>query len=143
MVAIDAIRASNAALQDDHPGLVALFIGATRGIGLATVKVLIKSLKAPIVYVVGRSESSFSSQLLELENLNPEASITFLETEVSLLRNIDWISKRVREKEKKLDLLFMSPGFLPVGGPLCNFPHPQPCSQKSRNQLMTTQTMKK
>jgi NAD(P)-dependent dehydrogenase (short-subunit alcohol dehydrogenase family) len=121
MVAIDTVRASNAALKSNPPGLVALFIGATRGIGRATVRQLIKNLKAPILYVVGRSELSFSSQLSELKRLNPEASVTFLETEVSLIKNVDWISKKFGERETRLDLLFMSPGFLPVGGPICKF----------------------
>jgi NAD(P)-dependent dehydrogenase (short-subunit alcohol dehydrogenase family) len=121
MVAIDTVRASNAALKSNPPGLVALFIGATRGIGAATVRQLIKNLKAPIFYIVGRSEPSFSSQLSELKKLNPEASVTFLETEVSLIKNVDWISKKFGEKETRLDLLFMSPGFLPVGGPICKF----------------------
>jgi short-subunit dehydrogenase len=119
MVALDTVRASNATLKSGPPGLVALFVGATRGIGAATVRQMIKNLKSPIFYVVGRSESFFSRQLSELKKLNPDASVTFLEAEISLIKNVDWISKQFSEKETRLDLLFMSPGFLPVGGPIC------------------------
>jgi NADP-dependent 3-hydroxy acid dehydrogenase YdfG len=119
MVAVDTVRAANASLKSGQPGLVALFVGATKGIGAATLRQLTKNLKAPTIYIVGRSKGGFSSQLSELKTLNPDASFEFLETEISLIKNVDRISKKLKETESKLDLLFMSPGILPIGGPTC------------------------
>lgn len=119
MVAIDTVRAANSSLKSGPSGLVALFVGATKGIGAATLRKLTKNLKAPTIYIVGRSKGGFSSQLSELKTLNPDASFEFLETEISLIKNVDWICKKLKETESKLDLLFMSPGLLPIGGPTC------------------------
>lgn len=120
MVIIKTVRESNAALKATAaPGFVALFAGATNGIGLSTLQQLIKNLNAPKVYVVGRSKASFASQLSDLADLNPEASVEFLEAQLSLLKDVDHICHVVKSKESKLDLLYMSPGYLAFGGPDC------------------------
>jgi NAD(P)-dependent dehydrogenase (short-subunit alcohol dehydrogenase family) len=119
MVAIKVVRESNAALKAETPGLVALFAGATNGIGLSTLKELVKDLNAPRVYIVGRSKEKFRNQVAELELLNPEASIKFIEAQVSLLKDVDDLCKDVSSQERKLDLLYMSPGYLAFGGPEC------------------------
>ena len=119
MVAIRTVRESNAALKVGTPGLVALFAGATSGIGLSTLRELVKDLNEPRVYIIGRSKERFASQLAELELLNPEASIEFLEAQVSLLRDVDAVCDRVLAQERRFNLLYMSPGYLAFGGPEC------------------------
>ena len=119
MVAISDIRKANSTLGSRPPGLTSVFVGATKGIGASTLKELIKHLNAPKVYLLGRSKARCASQLAQLEILNPKASIMFIETEVSLLKNVDAVCKEISNRESSLDLLYMSPGMLAFGGPDC------------------------
>ncbi|CCT72817.1 uncharacterized protein FFUJ_12710 [Fusarium fujikuroi IMI 58289] len=107
-------------MSSSHPAsqsFVAVFVGATRGIGLATLKVLIRTLPNPRIYVIGRSKASFAGELALLNEHNPNATIQFVEAEVSLIKAIDSACERIMKLEKHVDLLFMSPGYLAFGGP--------------------------
>jgi len=53
-----------------------------------------------------------------LEASNPEATINFIETEVSLIKNVDSATNEIKSKEKKVDVLHVSPGYLSFGGRL-------------------------
>lgn len=119
MVNIRTVRQSNAALKAGPAGLVCVCVGATSGIGASTLKELVKDLNTPTVYVIGRSRSRFSGQLTELKALNPDVVVEFVETEISLLGNVDSVCERIATKESKVDLLYMSAGFLAFGGPNC------------------------
>ena len=119
MVAISAVRKANDTLVSRPPGLVSVFVGATKGIGASALRELVKHLKAPKAYVMGRSKANCASQLTELESLNPQATIIFIETDISLLKNVDAVCKDIVSREPKLDLLYMSPGLLAFGGPDC------------------------
>lgn len=121
MVTLSHVMAHNVALKQRGPGDVGLFVGATSGIGLATLNVLIANLNAPRCYIVGRSEAKFASQLARLRQLNPSAIITFIETEIALLRNVDAVCAQLARWESQLDLLYMSPGYLAFGGPHCKW----------------------
>jgi NAD(P)-dependent dehydrogenase (short-subunit alcohol dehydrogenase family) len=111
MVDLRAVRQSNAALRANPSGFVAVFVGATSGIGASTLKELVKGLSAPKFYVIGRSETRFSSQLAELKALNSGSVIIFIQAEISLLKDVDAVCEEVASKEAKVDLLFMSAGF--------------------------------
>ncbi|KAF5243382.1 hypothetical protein FANTH_8204 [Fusarium anthophilum] len=107
-------------MSSSHPApqsFVAVFVGATRGIGLATLKVLIQTLPNPRLYVIGRSKARFAGDLALLHEYNSNAMIQFVEAEVSLIKCIDDACKRIVKLEKHVDLLFMSPGSLAFGGP--------------------------
>lgn len=71
---------------------------------------------APKIYIVGRSKSKAESMLAELTELNPDAKLSFIESEISLIRNVDVVCEEIRLKENCLDLLFMTPGWLSLGG---------------------------
>ncbi|MCJ1398419.1 hypothetical protein MMC11_001617 [Xylographa trunciseda] len=116
MVKIKDVRSSNASIAAKPPGMVALFIGATSGSGMGTLRQLAKYAQAPKVYVVGRSQSSATHLLNELKELNPIGTFVFLETEISLIRNVDKICSEIASKEKKVDLIVMSTGYLTFAG---------------------------
>lgn len=124
MVNLSTVRTSNAKLRARTHGLAGVFVGATGGIGASTLRELTRRLSAPRFYVIGRSEKRFSAQRDELQALNPEATITFLQAEVSLLRDVDVVCKTIAAKESHVDLLFMSAGFLAFGGPDCKYTFP-------------------
>ncbi len=44
--------------------------------------------------------------------MNPSAEIRFLECDLSLLHNVDLICNEIKKKEKFVNLLFLSAGFL-------------------------------
>ncbi|KAK3693038.1 hypothetical protein B0T22DRAFT_448846 [Podospora appendiculata] len=118
MVDLQFVRGHNSALKAQTPGLVAVFTGATKGIGAATAQALIKLLNTPTIYIVGRSEEKFSiSQQPHLQALNSGARIVFIRADITLLREVDRVCALIATAEKKVDLLFMSPGFVPVNGP--------------------------
>ena len=96
--------------------MVALFIGATSGIGQSTLKQFVKYARAPKVYVVGRSKASAASLLDELKILNPQATIIFLETQISLIRNVDRICNEIKSYEQRMDLMVLSTGYLSFAG---------------------------
>lgn len=118
MVAIQDVQTHNDALlsRRGYPGFVALLTGATRGIGAATLRELATHLAEPTIYVVGRSETKWKSGQDEWPN---GARIIFIEADITRLREIDRICDIVSAAETKLDLLFMSQGFIPVSGPDC------------------------
>ncbi|KAK9490970.1 hypothetical protein V1508DRAFT_233127 [Lipomyces doorenjongii] len=116
MVNIKAVQFSNSSLKAKPPGMVTLFVGGTSGIGKGTLIQFAKYANAPKVYIVGRSKASATPLLNELENLNPQGTFIFIETEISLIRNADEVCKRIKANEQQLDLAFLSPGFLSGAG---------------------------
>ncbi|KAK9311907.1 hypothetical protein V1524DRAFT_288093 [Lipomyces starkeyi] len=116
MVSIKDVRRSNSSLTEKPSGMVAVFVGATSGIGLSTLKQFAKYSNAPKVYVVGRSKQSATPLLHELEVLNPKGIFIFVETEISLIKNVDAVCEEIKTSEHMLDLVFLSPGFLSVEG---------------------------
>ncbi|MCJ1316187.1 hypothetical protein MMC15_001507 [Xylographa vitiligo] len=116
MVNIKYVRSSNASLATKEYAMVALFIGGTSGTGKGTLRQLAKHAKAPKIYIVGRSQRSATPLLDELKSLNPQGTFVFLETEISLIRNVDKICSKIARQEKKMDLIVMSTGYLTFAG---------------------------
>lgn len=96
-----------------------VFAGATSGIGAGTLERMVTMFKDPSFYIFGRSEKRFAAQKEKLESLNPQCKITFLECEFALLADVDAVSKRITDAERKVDFLCMSPGLVPLNGPEC------------------------
>jgi NADP-dependent 3-hydroxy acid dehydrogenase YdfG len=116
MVSLKDVRISNSNFKANASGMVALFVGGTSGIGKGTLAQFTKLSNVPKVYIVGRSKSSTISLLNELQSLNPQGTFIFIETEISLIKNVDTVCKEIKENEKKLDLIFLSPGYLTLEG---------------------------
>lgn len=116
MVNITDVRVSNAAFKASHTSLVAVFVGATSGIGLATLKLLAEVAVKPRLHILGRSKSSSSTLLADLKKINPHATINFIETEISLIKNVDIACEEIVSKENRVDILFLTPGGISLGG---------------------------
>ncbi|KAL0565211.1 hypothetical protein V5O48_016815 [Marasmius crinis-equi] len=111
MVNLQHILASNASLSTTlPPGLVAVFVGGTSGIGEYTVKAFAEHACSPKVYLVGRSQEAADRIVDECKKLNPEGEYLFIKSDVSLLRNIDVVCQEIRDKERCINLLFMTQG---------------------------------
>ncbi len=112
MVAIQAIRQSNARISELPAGLVALFLGGTSGIGRSALEQFAQRAVRPRIYIAARQGSSAPALVQSLRQSNPQGTYTIIEKDVSLVRQTDEVVQFVKNKETKLDLLFMSMGFI-------------------------------
>jgi NAD(P)-dependent dehydrogenase (short-subunit alcohol dehydrogenase family) len=116
MIALETIRASNLKIASTLPsGLVAVFVGATNGVGEATVRQFAKYAPAPRVYLIGRSEEAASRITTECKALNPNGKFTFISKDTSLIRNVDEVCKTIEQDEKSVNLLFLTIATLQTG----------------------------
>jgi len=135
-ITIEQIRASNAQIGSTLPsGTVAVFAGATSGIGETSLKQFAKNTVKPRIYFLGRSQSSGDRIRDELEALNPEGEYFFLSVDVSLLRAVDDVCREIKMRERTLNLLFLSTGSMITGqGSLIHcFALPSPSSNQSHS----------
>jgi len=116
MVSLTEIRASNSKIKSSLPaGLVAVFVGATNGIGETTLREFARYTNAPRVYFVGRSQEAGTRIAAECKSLNPNGTFTFIQSDLSLIRNTDAVCREIKAKEKHVNVLWMSQGALIQG----------------------------
>ncbi|ETI21759.1 hypothetical protein G647_05828 [Cladophialophora carrionii CBS 160.54] len=122
MVQLDVIRAANTALFQGRP-FVAVFAGATSGIGEATLRAFAtangvhgKGLRA---YVVGRRKEPTEEILTDCSRLCPDGNFIFVHAkDLALLEEVDKVCSEITRAERetagkesaRIDLLFMSQG---------------------------------
>ncbi|KAI0442156.1 NAD(P)-binding protein [Xylaria telfairii] len=111
MVSLSSVRSSNALISSTLPsGLVALFVGATSGVGEAALKKFAQYATRPRAYFVGRSQEAADRIVAECEALNPAGRYIFRKADVSLIRVVDEVCEEIKAKEKVINLLFLSCG---------------------------------
>ncbi|GAP82450.1 putative short-chain dehydrogenase reductase SDR [Rosellinia necatrix] len=111
MVSISSIRSSNSLVSTTlPPGLVALFVGATSGIGEATLKQFAQHATQPRVYFVGRSQEAADRITAECQALNPGGQYVFRKADVSLIKVVDEVCEEIKAREQAINLLFLSCG---------------------------------
>ncbi|KAK9364442.1 retinol dehydrogenase 14 [Lipomyces kononenkoae] len=116
MVALEKIRSSNSEIATAlRPGLVAVFAGATSGIGETSLKQFAKNTVRPRIYFIGRSKESGSRITAELQKLNPEGEYIYKSVDVSLLRSVDNACSEIKDKEAAINMLFLSTGTMLSG----------------------------
>lgn len=116
MVSYTNILASNARISSKLPArIVAVFVGATSGIGEFSVKSFAKNVLQPRIYIVGRSQESADRIIAECKTLNPQGEYFFLKTDSSLIKNVDDVCREIKSKEKSINVLFNSMGTLLSG----------------------------
>ena len=113
MVIYADVKASNAKIASTLPeGLVAVFVGATNGIGEYTLKEFARNARKPKVYFIGRSQEAGARIQQECVKLNPDGVFTFISKDTSLLKNVDALCQEIKAKETQINLLFLSIGTL-------------------------------
>lgn len=110
MVALTTVRASNALLASNLPGLVAVFVGGTSGIGEFTLKAFAQNARKPRTYFIGRSQEAGDRIAAECKTLNPEGEFTFMKVDTSLIRNVDDVCREIKAREEKINILFLTTG---------------------------------
>ena len=106
------VRDWNASLKTARPELVALFVGGTSGIGRSTAVKLASAIDRPTIYIVGRNKAAGAQVLEELKAANMNGSYAFMAADVSHLRNVDEVCRKLKSSIDALDLLFLSSGGL-------------------------------
>ncbi|KAH6667629.1 hypothetical protein B0J14DRAFT_602708 [Halenospora varia] len=111
MVSLSDVLSSNSRISSSLPShLVTVFVGATSGIGAATLKKLAKYTLQPQFYFVGRSQEAADRIVAECKVLNPTGQYIFVKADISLIRNVDQVCQDIRDNEKAINLLFLSAG---------------------------------
>ncbi|KAF7551200.1 hypothetical protein G7046_g7788 [Stylonectria norvegica] len=111
MVALPDVIASNQRIPSTLPsGLVAVFVGGTSGVGEYTLKAFSRYAPSPRVYVIGRSQEAADRILKECRESNPKGTFEFFKTDVSLLKNVDEVCRKIKTKETTINILFQSQG---------------------------------
>lgn len=111
MVSLSAIQASNANIASALPaGLVAVFVGATSGIGETALKQFARHTRQPRIYFVGRSDEAGKRVADECRSLNKDGQYNFVRADVGLIRSVDDVCRDITAKETAINLLFLTPG---------------------------------
>ncbi|TVY91062.1 Oxidoreductase, partial [Lachnellula willkommii] len=118
MVALDIVHASNTRLRELGPGLVALFVGGTSGIGEFTLKAFVQNTISPKVYIVGRSAPAAERIIEECKAINKDGKVEFLQANVTELAEVDRVCKEIEKKETKINLIVQTQGNLTLAGRL-------------------------
>ncbi|KAF9531938.1 hypothetical protein CPB83DRAFT_904069 [Crepidotus variabilis] len=109
MVSLTEVHSSNARILASLPArLVAVFVGATSGIGEMTLKQFAKHVRQPRIYFSGRSQEAGDRITAECRIINPEGTYIFIRADLSLIRTVDDVCGEIRSKEKAVNLLFIS-----------------------------------
>lgn len=118
MVSLQTVQQSNAGVVSLPKGLVALFMGATSGIGQSALQHFAQHAPSPHIYSVARpsAAASHESFLSTLRQSSPTGSYSLIQADVSLISEIDRIVNAIKENETKIDILFMSAGFMAFEG---------------------------
>lgn len=113
MVSLTDVQSSNSRLASAlPPGLVAIFVGGTRGIGETSLKEFAKHARKPRVYFIGRSQKDGDRVAAECKELNSEGEYVFLKADTSLICNVDDVCRDIKSREKAVNLLFLTTGTL-------------------------------
>lgn len=120
MVALETVQNSNSQLAQAYPeGLVAVFAGATSGIGEIALRNFVQHTSKPRIYIIGRSQEACDRIDVDLKNINPQGKYIFMKSDLSLLRNVDDVCKAIKTKESTINVLFMSQGTLNISKSMC------------------------
>lgn len=111
MVAYSTVLASNAQIAEHvSKPFVAIFAGATSGIGEATLFTLIKYVPEPRVYLFARNETSAERVIANCRQINPKGQYIFVKADLSSIKETDQACDYVKKHEKSVNLAFLSAG---------------------------------
>lgn len=100
----------------DHGNYVAVFLGGTSGIGEYTVRAFARRATSARIYIVGRNITAAEKIIDDCATLSPSSEFEFIQQDVALLKDGIKVAAKIKEKEDRVDLLFMTPDYLSFGG---------------------------
>lgn len=116
MVSLTDIQSSNARITSTLPArLVAVYVGATSGIGEYTLKQFARHAYKPRVYFIGRSQEAGERIAAECKACNSEGEFIFIKADVSLMATVDTVCRDIKSRETAINLLFLTQGSIDSG----------------------------
>ncbi|KAE9981435.1 hypothetical protein BLS_007407 [Venturia inaequalis] len=116
MVALKAITTYNISLPTKTPNPVAVFVGATNGIGLHALKALLTHTISPKIYILGRSTQQLQNTIsTTLQPLNKNATFhPIVAEDLTLISTAERAAQQILSSPgiTHVDVLIMSPGFV-------------------------------
>lgn len=114
----DIIKTNKSVKEGDVRNPVGVFVGGTSGVGEYTAYKFAEYTTSPTIYIVGRNETAGETVLKKLRELNssPDANYYFVKKDITLIKECDKLCENINEKESKLNLLFLTSGFLTFNG---------------------------
>ncbi|KPI40292.1 uncharacterized protein AB675_7588 [Cyphellophora attinorum] len=109
---LSAMKASNALIPKYLPAdFTAIFVGGTKGIGAYCLLALLRHHPTTTarIYVLARSSTPTIDQA---RTLAPNATITFIKCDASLLKEVDRVCAELQQEVKTINVLYMSQGTL-------------------------------
>lgn len=94
------------------PNPVGVFTGSTSGIGEHLAYSFAKTTVAPSIYIVGRNTQRGENVKANIAKLNPAAKVTFLQADLSLIKQAKKVADVVAKAEHKVNVLSVSQGEL-------------------------------
>lgn len=79
-------------------------------------KVFVISTTCRIFTAMSRDQNKADSLCKELEGLNPGSKAIFLQKDISSLKNVDDVCLELQRREKKINILFLSAGYMSLSG---------------------------
>lgn len=118
MVSLGVVEQSNNHIAALPEKFIAVFIGATSGIGRSTLENLATKARDPQIYSIARPQSAATHEefLTSLQQKNPSGNYSLITADHTLLSDINRAVKEIIQREEKLDLLVLSAGFIPFDG---------------------------
>ncbi|KAH6898060.1 hypothetical protein B0T10DRAFT_395437 [Thelonectria olida] len=118
MVPFHIVQQSNALLGTLEPGLVAIFMGATSGIGQHALQHFSRHASSPRIYTVARPHAMKPHEelLASLRQENPSGTFSLIPADVSVVSEVDKVVDTIIQNETKVDILFLSAGFMAFEG---------------------------
>ena len=69
-----------------------------------------------VLTIMFRSQDKADSLCKELEDLNPGSQAIFIKKDISTLKNVDEVCEELQRREKKINILFLSAGYMSLSG---------------------------
>jgi NADP-dependent 3-hydroxy acid dehydrogenase YdfG len=111
MVILSQVIASNLRITSILPKqIVAVFAGATSGIGEATLKSFVKYAVQPRIYLFARNQTSAERVIADCRRVNPDGEYIFVQVDLSLIKETDFACGEVKRKEKLVNLVVLTAG---------------------------------
>ncbi|KAJ4355493.1 uncharacterized protein N0V89_003509 [Didymosphaeria variabile] len=111
MVSLTQVLSSNARIPQELPSnMVAVFAGATTGIGLATLKAFVKYAVSPRIYFLARNTTAAELIVSQCQTLNPSSSFSVLKADLSSVRETSRACEVIKSKETGVNLVVLSMG---------------------------------
>lgn len=89
---------------------MAVFVGATNGIGELTLRQFTKHTVRPRIYYIGQSPEAGDGIAADLKSVNPDGEYVFVKADLSLMSNVDAACKDIKDKENTLNHQFFAMG---------------------------------